>query len=220
MVNPSILARAAARSVGRPRLVRRLVARGVASSTLPECATAPSSRTAATATATNIYKRNMASMVTKTKTSDLPFNEEEDVPNAAPLTTPTYINLSDVLNVTPSCLNRVERLVQQRQSKENTEDNYFLRVYVDAGGCSGFTYEFEIDKELEEEEDIIVINLLEGSQPRVVVDETSLGYMKGSTLDFVQEMIKSAFEIKENPLSESACGCGSSFALKNFEANK
>jgi iron-sulfur cluster assembly accessory protein len=213
MVIPSILARAAARSVGRPRLVRRLMASGMTSSTstLTERATAPSSQTA-------IYKRNMA-MVTKTKASDLPSTEEEDVPNVAPSTTINYQNLSNVLNVTPSCLNRVERLIQQRQSKENTDDKYFLRVYVDAGGCSGFTYQFEIDKELDEEEDIVVIDIQEGNQPRVVVDETSLGFMKGSTLDYVQEMIKSAFEIKENPQSESACGCGSSFALKNFEAN-
>jgi len=51
------------------------------------------------------------------------------------------------------------------------------------------------------------------------VDEGSLQFLQGSTLDYVQEMIKSSFEIRENPNSESACGCGSSFALKNFAKN-
>jgi iron-sulfur cluster assembly 2 len=43
--------------------------------------------------------------------------------------------------------------------------------------------------------------------------------VKGSTIDFVQEMIRSSFAIVNNPQSESACGCGSSFAVKNFSQN-
>lgn len=53
----------------------------------------------------------------------------------------------------------------------------------------------------------------------MVVDETSLGLIKGSTIEYVQEMIKSAFAIVNNPQSESACGCGTSFVIKNFAAN-
>ena len=47
--------------------------------------------------------------------------------------------------------------------------------------------------------------------------KTSLGFLEGSTIDYVIEMIKSSFVVVDNPLSESACGCGSSFALKNFQ---
>jgi iron-sulfur cluster assembly accessory protein len=54
---------------------------------------------------------------------------------------------------------------------------------------------------------------------KVVVDESSLELVKGATIDYVQEMIKSAFAIVNNPQSESACGCGTSFAVKNFAAN-
>ena len=63
------------------------------------------------------------------------------------------------------------------------------------------------------EEDIFIDN----SEKLVVVDKMSLEYIHGSTVDYVQELIKSSFVVVENPQSESACGCGSSFAVKRFE---
>ena len=65
----------------------------------------------------------------------------------------------------------IESLVQQRDDKD-----YFLRVYVDAGGCSGFQYQFEVDKEIDEDEDFILVEDADSKFPRVVVDETSLGF--------------------------------------------
>jgi iron-sulfur cluster assembly accessory protein len=53
----------------------------------------------------------------------------------------------------------------------------------------------------------------------VVVDDSSIEFVRGATVDFEEEMIRSAFVVSHNPNSESACGCGSSFALKNFEEN-
>jgi iron-sulfur cluster assembly 2 len=52
-----------------------------------------------------------------------------------------------------------------------------------------------------------------------VVDSASFDLVKGATLDYKEELIKSAFVVSNNPQSESACGCGSSFAVKNFAAN-
>jgi iron-sulfur cluster assembly 2 len=120
------------------------------------------------------------------------------------------------LTITPSCWKRIQQLAQRR--KLSLVDVY-LRVFVDAGGCSGFSYKFEIDQApVDPDEDVVfphpaIANL------RVVVDATSLDLIRGSTIDFVEEMIKSSFEVKDNPQSESACGCGSSFALKNFASN-
>lgn len=54
---------------------------------------------------------------------------------------------------------------------------------------------------------------------RVVVDGGSFELIKGATIDYVQEMIRSSFAVVNNPQSESACGCGSSFAVKNFTSN-
>eukprot|EP00635_Sarcinochrysidales_sp_CCMP3193_P015211 CAMPEP_0118898378 /NCGR_PEP_ID=MMETSP1166-20130328/5393_1 /TAXON_ID=1104430 /ORGANISM="Chrysoreinhardia sp, Strain CCMP3193" /LENGTH=147 /DNA_ID=CAMNT_0006837485 /DNA_START=26 /DNA_END=469 /DNA_ORIENTATION=+ len=92
-----------------------------------------------------------------------------------------------------------------------------LRLGVDGGGCSGFQYAFTTeaaDASLGEDDRVFTRN-----GQAVVVDETSLEFVRGATIDFADEMIRSAFVVVNNPNSESACGCGSSFALKNFEDN-
>lgn len=156
-------------------------------------------------------------MVTQTKSSELPTPETEDLSKLTnSFDESNYKVLSEVLTVTPACLSRVEALVQKRQEKDGSKS--FLRVFVDAGGCSGFQYQFEFDQEFDSDEDIVVIASA-SDEARVVVDETSLGFLEGSTLDFVQEMIRSSFVVVDNPKSEAACGCGSSFAVKNFAAN-
>ena len=54
----------------------------------------------------------------------------------------------------------------------------------------------------------------------IVTDEESINFLKGCTINYVSEIIKSGFMVTENHIAESACGCGSSFALKNFNSNK
>jgi iron-sulfur cluster assembly 2 len=125
--------------------------------------------------------------------------------------------------VTEACYKRIHHLISMKQ-----QNDLYLRVFVDAGGCSGFTYQFELDTDanLNTNDDIVFTETLSPKDKevltlpaRVVVDRGSLKLIAGSKIDFVQEMIKSSFEVQENPQSESACGCGSSFALKNFASN-
>jgi iron-sulfur cluster assembly accessory protein len=187
----------------------------------------------------NILRRSMVT-ITQTKSSDVAPLFMDDVSSSSSsqspsANVPTYVVNEDTnLIVTESCLKQIEQLLIQRRARaeqpEIHDDGYFLRVFVDAGGCSGFQYQFEVDNELDDDEDLVVImaklvpeNNDSGNgnatimRPRVVVDETSMGFLEGSTIDYVIEMIKSAFVISDNPQSESACGCGSSFAMKNFE---
>ena len=82
-----------------------------------------------------------------------------------------------------------------------------LRVSVEGGGCSGFSYKF--DTERDRADDDIVI---EKSGATVLIDPVSLNYMAGSEIDFVDDLIGSSFKIN-NPQATASCGCGTSFAL-------
>ncbi|KAL5971565.1 hypothetical protein TSMEX_000686, partial [Taenia solium] len=93
--------------------------------------------------------------------------------------------------------------------RELGEDHGLLRIVVDSGGCSGFQYKYEVDKNLSDD-DIII----EHSGVKIVVDPQSMQFLEGSKLDYEEELIRSGFRIAHNPQSEKGCSCGSSFALK------
>jgi len=120
------------------------------------------------------------------------------------------MSLDEDVVVTNACIKRIKAL-QVKTGKENLK----LRLSVEGGGCSGFTYTFTMEDGPVEDDDKVYGR--EGAQ--VVVDEGSLEFVRGSTVDFTEDMMRSAFAVVSNPLSESACGCGSSFAMKNFEKN-
>ncbi len=82
-----------------------------------------------------------------------------------------------------------------------------LRVSVEGGGCSGFQYKF--DTERERAQDDVVI---EKCGATVLIDPISLDYMAGSEIDFVDDLIGSSFKIN-NPKAAASCGCGTSFAI-------
>jgi len=127
---------------------------------------------------------------------------------AAPsITITTTSATTPAFQVSDSCASRIAALSATRATPQH------LRVSVDAGGCSGFEYVFEVeDRELREADDVITTH----NDEVVVTDPGSLSFLRGAKVDFVEEMIRSSFAVVENPNSESACGCGSSFALKNF----
>ena len=122
--------------------------------------------------------------------------------------------LDESLIVTKACAKRIKSL-QAAQGKNDMN----LRVLVDAGGCSGFQYVFNMEDPNEASDEASEGDLVFSRDgAKVVVDPGSFEFIKGATIDFEQEMIRSAFAVVNNPQSESACGCGSSFALKSFEA--
>ena len=82
-----------------------------------------------------------------------------------------------------------------------------LRVSVAGGGCSGFQYVFDIDRQKSPDDFV-----LERGGATVLIDETSLELLEGSTIDFVDDLVGQSFRIT-NPNATSSCGCGTSFAL-------
>lgn len=82
-----------------------------------------------------------------------------------------------------------------------------MRVAVLGGGCSGFQYNFSFEQE-RNEDDLVI----ERDGAAVVVDSTSLELLKGSELDYVEEMVGSSFQVR-NPNATSSCGCGNSFSV-------
>lgn len=85
-------------------------------------------------------------------------------------------------------------------------DGQALRVAIEGGGCSGFQYEITLDAP--EADDLV----LEKDGERVLVDQVSLPFLAGATIDFTEELIGARFTI-DNPNATSSCGCGTSFAM-------
>lgn len=82
-----------------------------------------------------------------------------------------------------------------------------LRVSVSGGGCSGFQYGFELE-DAGTDDDLVI----EKSGAKVIIDSVSLMYLTGSEIDYVDDLIGAAFQVR-NPNATAACGCGTSFSI-------
>lgn len=82
-----------------------------------------------------------------------------------------------------------------------------LRVAVVGGGCSGFQYTFDLDTGTNDDDTVI-----ERGGATVAIDADSLRFMAGSEIDFVDDLIGAAFQVR-NPNATAACGCGTSFSI-------
>jgi iron-sulfur cluster assembly accessory protein len=82
-----------------------------------------------------------------------------------------------------------------------------LRLAVTGGGCSGFQYNFTLDDSCAEDD-----LMIERDGVTVLVDSTSLEFLKGAELDFVDDLIGAAFKVI-NPNATASCGCGTSFSV-------
>ncbi|HTO32643.1 MAG TPA: iron-sulfur cluster insertion protein ErpA [Pararhizobium sp.] len=82
-----------------------------------------------------------------------------------------------------------------------------MRVSVEGGGCSGFSYKFDLVSDADDD-DLV----LEKGDAKVLIDSMSLVYMSGSEIDFVDNLLGQSFQIK-NPNAVASCGCGTSFSI-------
>lgn len=82
-----------------------------------------------------------------------------------------------------------------------------LRVSVEGGGCSGFSYKFDLTDDAQDGDMV-----LEAEGAKVLIDPISLMYMGGSVIDFVDDLMGQSFQIK-NPNATASCGCGTSFSM-------
>ena len=104
------------------------------------------------------------------------------------------------IEVTVSAQNHIHKIL----TSENSE---FFRITVLGGGCAGFQYKFDFSKKANSD-DII----FQYKNAKVLIDKTSIELIKGSKIDYVNELIGSSFKIS-NPQASSSCGCGTSFSI-------
>ena len=90
---------------------------------------------------------------------------------------------------------------------EATGDARPLRVAVDGGGCSGFQYAFDVTTTADSDD-----LRIERDGATVLIDSVSLGFLQGSRIDFVDDLIGQSFKI-DNPNATASCGCGTSFSV-------
>ena len=101
------------------------------------------------------------------------------------------------INFSKKAVERINQLISKKPS------GTFFRIAVKGGGCSGFKYDFSFDNKIEKND---------LKHENIVVDKSSLNFLKGSLVDFSQELIGNSFKIS-NPKTKSSCGCGISFSF-------
>ena len=99
--------------------------------------------------------------------------------------------------------NAAKKIIELSKKKEKK----MLRISVTGGGCQGFQYNLDMEDKSEKKDIIIKKN-----NAVIVIDQNSLNLIKGSEIDFVEDLIGSRFKIN-NPKATSSCGCGTSFSL-------
>ena len=101
------------------------------------------------------------------------------------------------IKFTDKAIKQINHLLSQK------DKGSFFRIAIKGGGCSGFQYDFSVNKN-PQEDDLKFENIL--------IDKTSADMLKGSEVDYVSELIGNSFKIS-NPKSKSSCGCGVSFSF-------
>lgn len=115
----------------------------------------------------------------------------------------TTVESKQDFSLSDNACKRIASLIKKRNDSQIK-----LRISVEGGGCSGFQYCYNFVDEEATEDDLYI----EKNGAKVLIDRTSLELVKGSTLDFKEDLSGSYFQIK-NPIAASGCGCGNSFSI-------
>lgn len=106
-----------------------------------------------------------------------------------------------MITLTPAAKTQLSHLLKQKG-----EPGYFMRVGVKGGGCSGMSYNVELDNRVGEWDKVFG----EG-ESKVVTDQKSFVYLDGIEIDFSTELVGGGFQFR-NPNATGSCGCGISFS--------
>ena len=106
------------------------------------------------------------------------------------------------MNLQPAAIDKLKELVA-----EEGNPDLMLRVFVQGGGCSGFSYGFTFDEAQNEDDFDFVYDSV-----KVVVDAMSMQYVQNAEIRFDDSDMGSSFVIN-NPQAQTTCGCGSSFSI-------
>lgn len=127
------------------------------------------------------------------------FDEDESADSKE---TPAPKNVQDPVRLTE----RAARQIRKIKDNENLDDNLFLRVAVEGGGCSGLSYKLGFDIKTDEDKIVNSQNI------DIVIDPKHLMYLNGISIDYPDGLDARGFTF-DNPNASESCGCGSSFAV-------
>lgn len=102
----------------------------------------------------------------------------------------------------------IKEIKRLMADQEMTPENTYVRAGVKGGGCSGFSYSFNLDETYDEAKDSVE----EQGGLKIVVDKRSLMYIQGTVIDYHDQLERRGFSFS-NPNSTGKCGCGSSFSM-------
>ena len=115
---------------------------------------------------------------------------------------PDTATATDSIQIGQGAVARITQLIEAEG-----KPGLMLRVGITGGGCSGFQYQFSLDEKINDDD-----RIFEEGGIKVVIDETSIPFVAGATLDFKTDLM-GAYFVMENPNADSTCGCGSSFSV-------
>lgn len=113
-----------------------------------------------------------------------------------------YIPGGKPVSLTERAALQVEKIIEQDAS----EEELFLRVAVEGGGCSGLSYKLDLDKQTDEDE------VFENYGVKILVNKNHIMYLEGIQIDYPDGLDARGF-IFNNPQASESCGCGTSFAV-------